>query len=127
MALKVVGSGGSSGTDAATMADVANAKLVAVSAQTAAYTLVLSDAGKAVEVTSATAVNVTVPPNTTAAFPIGTVIEISQLGAGQITLVAGSGVTLSSAGALLKTRVQYSALSIRKRGTDLWLVVGDAA
>ena len=107
--------------------DVDATRLVTVSAQTAAYALVLTDAGKAVEITSASAANVTVPPNSTVAFPIGTIIEVDQLGAGQVTLVAGSGVTLQSAGALLKTRAQYSGVSLRKRAADTWLVVGDLA
>lgn len=101
--------------------------LVAVNTQATAYTLVLADQSKAVEVTSVTAVALTVPPNTTAAFPIGTMIEVAQMGAGQVTITPGAGVTVNSAGGLLKTRAQYSALSLRKRGTNLWLLVGDAA
>lgn len=103
---------------------LAAAQLVAINAQTAAYTLALADAGKAVEVTSASAVNVTVPPNTTAAFPVGTVIEVAQMGAGQVVLVAGSGVTLRTA-ASLTTRAQYATVTLRKRATDEWIVAGD--
>lgn len=98
---------------------------VAITAQTASYTLVLSDAGKAVEITSASATNVTIPNNSSVAYPIGTVIEVAQLGAGAVTLVAASGVTLQAANGLLRTRVQYSAASLRKRTTNTWLVVGD--
>jgi hypothetical protein len=39
--------------------------------------------------------------------------------------VAGAGVTLRSAGGLLKTRLQYSGLTLVKRGTDEWYVFGD--
>lgn len=90
-------------------------------------TLALTDDNAAVEYTGASAANITVPPNSSVAFPIGTLIEITQMGAGQVTLVPGSGVTLNSAGALLKTRVQFSSVSIRKQATDAWLVVGDLA
>lgn len=100
------------------------AQRITVNAQTAAYTLVLADAGKAVEVTSASTVNVTVPPNTTAAFPVGTVIEVAQMGAGQVVLIAGSGVTLRTA-ASLTTRAQYATVTLRKRATDEWIVAGD--
>lgn len=98
--------------------------LVAISAQTAAYTLALADAGKAVEVTAAGAVNVTVPPNSAVAFPIGTIIEVAQTGAGQLTIVAGAGVTLRTA-ASLTTRAQWSTVTLRKRATDEWIVAGD--
>lgn len=109
---------------AAAQASADAAVLIATSAQTANYTLVLSDKGKAVEVTSASAVNVTVPPNSSVAFPVGTVIEVDQIGAGAVTLVAGSGVTLRTPSSLV-TRAQYSALTLRKQATDTWLVGGD--
>jgi hypothetical protein len=98
---------------------------VPVDAWTASGTLVLTNAGHAVEVTTASAATVTVPPNSSAAFPVGTVIEIAQMGAGQLTITPGAGVTIRSAGALTKTRVQYSTVSLRKNATDTWLLVGD--
>jgi hypothetical protein len=94
-------------------------------AQASSYTLVLADAGVAVEVTNAGSTNVTVPPNSSVAFPIGTVVEVARLGTGAVTLVAGSGVTLLSPGGLLGLRAQYSTVSIRKRATDSWVVAGD--
>lgn len=106
-------------------ADVAAAQLVSISTHTDSYTLVLGDATKAVEVSKATAVNVTVPPNASVAFPTGTVIEILQVGAGQVTVVAGSGVTINCP-STLKTRAQWSTLAIRKRATDTWVLSGDA-
>ena len=99
--------------------------LVPVSARAASYTLTLSDAGEAVEITSASATTLTVPPNASVAFPVGTVIEVARLGAGAVTVAAGSGVTLQSADGDLGLRVQYSVLSLRKRATDTWLVAGD--
>jgi hypothetical protein len=97
---------------------------VAVNAQTANYTLVLADASKAVEVTSASSTTVTVPPNSSVAFPVGTIIEVVRLGTGSVTLLAGSGVTLNTASSLI-CRVQYSVLTLRKRASDTWLVAGD--
>lgn len=98
--------------------------LMPVNTQTGSYTLVLSDAGKAVEMNVAGANTLTVPPNSSVAFPIGTVIEICQLGAGQTTLTPGAGVTLRNASSLT-TRAQYATVSLRKRGTDEWVVAGD--
>lgn len=103
---------------------VAAAQLTTVNAQTAAYTLALADANKAVEITSATAVSVTVPPSSTIAFPIGTTIDIAQCGAGAVTLAPGAGVTLRTPASLV-SRAQWSTLSIRKRATDEWIVTGD--
>jgi len=100
----------------------------AVNAQTGtAYTLVAADAAKAVHMSNAAANTLTIPPNSSVAFPVGTIIEISQAAAGQTTIAAGSGVTLVSAGSLVKTRVQWSSVSIRKYATDSWLLVGDLA
>lgn len=94
--------------------------------KTADYTLVLGDATSSIGVDSATAKNVTVPPNSAEAFPIGTLIEIRQVGAGQITLVPGAGVILRSAAGALKTTTQYSVVAIRKIATDVWSVRGDS-
>jgi hypothetical protein len=98
---------------------------ITVSYQTASYTLALVDAGRAVEINSSSATTLTIPTNTSVAFPIGTVIEITQIGTGAITITPASGVTLQSASNRLRTNEQYSAASIRKRSTNTWLVVGD--
>jgi hypothetical protein len=98
-----------------------------ISYQTASYTLALPDAGRAVEINSTSATTLTVPTNSSVAFPIGTVIEVTQIGTGNITIAPASGVSLQSAGGLLQTRTQYSAASIRKRSANAWLVVGDLA
>jgi hypothetical protein len=99
--------------------------LVVGNPQTALYTLVLADASKAVEMNVATANNLTVPPNSAVAFPVGTVIETFSYGAGQTTIVAGAGVTIRSAGGKLKLTGQYSGGALRKRATDEWVLVGD--
>jgi hypothetical protein len=104
---------------------VAASNLVAVNAQTTNYTLALSDANKAVEVTSASATTVTVPLNSAVAFPIGSVVEVDRLGTGSVTLVATGGVTIRYASSTLALRAQYSALTIRKQATDTWLATGD--
>ena len=93
--------------------------------QTASYTLALTDNGKLVEMNVATANNLTVPLNSSVAFPIGTKIDIAQYGAGQTTVVATSGVTVRSAGGALKLAVQYSGASLVKIGTDEWYLFGD--
>jgi hypothetical protein len=108
-------------------ADTAAHTTVAANRQTASYELVLADAGKVVEMNVATANNLTVPLNSTQAFPVGTVIELLQYGAGQTTVVATGGVTIRSSGGKLKLTGQYSSASLRKIATDEWSLVGDIA
>jgi hypothetical protein len=97
------------------------------SAQTASYTLVLTDAGKMVTMTNGSANNLTVPPNSSVAFPVNTRIDLIQYGAGQTTIVAGSGVTIYSSGSKLKLTGQYSGASLWKKASDTWVLVGDIA
>lgn len=91
------------------------------------YTLALGDAGTAIEFTSASAITVTIPPNSTVAFSVGTVIELLQYGSGALAVAAGAGVTIRSANNLLSARTQYSSLSLRKRATNEWVLAGDLA
>jgi hypothetical protein len=92
--------------------------------QTASYTLVADDAGKAVEMDVAGANDLTVPPDSSVAFPVGTIVEVCQVGAGQTTVVAGSGVTIRSPQTLLLVG-QWSSVSLRKRAADEWVLAGD--
>jgi hypothetical protein len=101
--------------------------LVTANRQTASYTLVAGDAGKVVEMNNASANNLTVPPNSAVAFAVGTTIEVLQYGAGQTTLVAGSGVTIRSPGGKLKIGAQYGGASLRKIATDEWALEGNIA
>lgn len=95
-----------------------------INAQTASYTLVLSDASKLIEVSNASANTVTIPLNSSVAFPTGTQINVLQTGAGQTTIAGTAGVTLNSTPGA-KLRAQWSACTIIKRATDTWVVVGD--
>lgn len=94
--------------------------------QTASYELTLSDIGKVVEMNVGSGNNLTVPPNSTAAIPVGSQITILQIGSGQTTIVAGSGVTVNGTPGL-KLRAQWSAATLVKRATDTWVVLGDLA
>jgi hypothetical protein len=94
------------------------------------YTLVLTDNGRLVTLSNASAITVTVPTNASVAYATGAIINVQQIGAGQVTIQGDTGVTLTSTGATAttpKTRAQYSAASIIKTGTDSWTVIGDIA
>jgi hypothetical protein len=111
-------------SNAQTQIDSKTNKLVTANRQTASYTLVLSDADKLVEMNVASANNLTVPAST---FSAGTQILLAQYGAGQTTVVAGSGMTIRSNGAKLKLNAQYSgATLVFISGTEAYLF-GDIA
>lgn len=104
---------------------------LALNAQTGtSYTFVLTDNYKLVTASNASAQTYTIPPNSSVAYPVGSVINVIQIGAGQVLFAQGAGVTIASTGATAtapKLRVQYSAASAIKVATDTWYVVGDIA
>jgi hypothetical protein len=97
---------------------------IATNAQTASYSLVLSDASKIVEVSVGSANTLTIPTNASQAFPIGTQILILQTNTGQTTLTAAAGVTVNATPGL-KLRTQWSSAVLVKRATDTWVALGD--
>ena len=104
---------------------------LALNAQTGTtYTFVLTDNGKLVTASNAAAQTYSIPTNASVAYPIGTQINIIQIGAGQVTIdaVTSGTTTISSTGATAtapKLRAQYSSATCIKAATDLWYVVGD--
>lgn len=108
-----------------TIASTASGGAQTINPQTGTtYTFVLADAQALVTLNNAAAITVTVPLNSSVAFPTGTGIDLIQLGAGQVTVAAAGGVTLNSTPGL-KMRIQYSGGSLIKIGTDSWVLVGD--
>lgn len=92
-----------------TQIDTKTNKLITANRQTASYTLVASDADKLVEMNVGSANNLTVPASV---FSAGTQILLAQYGAGQTTIVAGSGMTIRSNGGKLKLSAQYSGATL---------------
>jgi hypothetical protein len=98
---------------------------ISVNTQTASYTLALTDNGKVVEMNVGSANNLTIPLNSSIAFPVGAQLDIFQYGSGQTTVVATGGVTIRSKGGALKLTGQYSGATLYQRATDEWVLVGD--
>ena len=91
------------------------------------YTLVSTDVNKLVTASNASAITVTVPPSV---YSANDVINVQQIGAGQVTFAAGSGVTITSNGstsAAPKIRAQYSSCSIICSASNTFTVIGDIA
>jgi ABC-type Fe3+-hydroxamate transport system substrate-binding protein len=105
-----------------------------INAQTGtSYTLALGDADDIVTMNNAAANTLTVPPNGTIAFPIGTVIDVVQIGAGATTITQGAGVTIDwndagTPGTGNKAlNGQRASATLVKTGTDAWLLIGSLA
>lgn len=89
------------------------------------YTLISTDANKLVTLSNASAITLTVPPSV---FTTGQQVNVQQIGAGQVSIAAGSGVTITSTGATVAApnlRAQYSAATIICTGTNTFTVIGD--
>jgi hypothetical protein len=90
--------------------------------KTASYTLVAGDNNKLIEMNVATANNVTI---NNSVFTAGNQILVSQYGAGQVTFVAGAGVTLRSPSGKLKLTGQYSLATIIAISATEFYISGD--
>ena len=97
---------------------------ISTNAQVGNYTLVLADKNKIVEMNVGSSNNLTVPLNSSVEFPVGSQINILQVGVGQTTIVATAGVTINSTPGL-KMRAQFSYATLIKRATNTWVLVGD--
>lgn len=95
------------------------------------YTFVLTDANnELITANNASAQTYSIPTNASVAFPIGSQINIIQIGAGQVTInaVTSGTTTIASTGATSsapKLRAQYSSATCIKVATDTWYVIGD--
>jgi hypothetical protein len=99
---------------------------LSINPQTVAYELVLADNGKMVEVSSASAVTLSIPTNANQAFATGAQITILQTSTGQVTIAAtDAGTTTVNGTPGLKLRAQWSSAVCIKRATDSWVVLGD--
>jgi len=91
-----------------------------------AYTLTSANSSKTTEFTAATDVTITIPTdpsNTT--WPIGSSIELRQMGAGRLIFAVTSPATIVSTDGYLKTRTQYSSAFLEKRASNAWILTGD--
>jgi hypothetical protein len=103
-------------------ADVGAAPLLLeeTTTRTANYTLALTDQGKVVPMDGSN-LDLTVPTDAAVAFPIGSVVNVYNLNATDVTIQGDSGVTVRNDGDL----AQYGEVSLRKRATDEWVVAGN--
>lgn len=101
---------------------------VVQNAQTATYTLVLTDKNKMIEMNVGSANILYVPTDASVNFPVGATIDILQTGAGKTQILAvtpGTTTINSASGSYL--RAQWSSATLIKRAANTWVVVGDLA
>ena len=117
-------------SDAYNLVRLNNEEIIAVPAKIkeqtgAAYSLILSDAFKVLRFTNETAIAVTIPINNSITFPIGTMIDLIQGGAGKVTLVAADGtVIISSVSNYKSISAQHAWARLVKTGENAWLLYG---
>jgi hypothetical protein len=98
---------------------------IEINAQTGTtYTFVLADAGKLVTSSNGSAQTLTVPPNSSVAFAIGSQIIVQNIGSANATLAQGSGVTIQSKDSNKEIDGQYAAATLIKTATDTWTLIG---
>jgi hypothetical protein len=89
------------------------------------YTLVLGDAGDHVYFTGGSTATLTVPTNSSVAFPTGTTILVVNNNSGNLT-ISGAGVTFQLANGTTgnRTVATKGMASLLKVATDTWWVTG---
>ena len=117
--------GGTSGSVTLSL-DRTSASTFALNAQTGTtYTLVLTDAAtKLITLANGSPITLTVPLNSSVAFPVGCTITLAQFGVGQVTVAGDVGVTVNATPGS-KLRTQYSTATLIQTSTDNWLLAGD--
>ncbi len=96
-----------------------------ITQKTASYTLsTLDHRDDLIEMGSSSALTLTIPLNSSIAYPVGTSLDILQTGSGQVTIAGAAGVTVNATPGL-KLRTQWSSATLFKRAEDTWVVYGD--
>lgn len=98
-----------------------------IATQATARTLTLADQGKVVDMTNSSDAALTIPPNSSVAFPIGTQILVIRNGTGKVSFTPGAGVTLRSDSSKQFISTQYSAATLVQRAADEWYLIGNLA
>jgi hypothetical protein len=98
----------------------------APSSAATSYTITSANSAKTTEFTAATDVTITIPsdPSDTT-WPIGSSVEVRQMGAGRLIFSVISPATIVSSDGYLKTRTQYSSAFLEKRASNSWILTGD--
>lgn len=92
--------------------------------RTSSYTLTGIERDDLIEMSSTSALTLTIPADGTFNFPVGTSIDVLQTNTGQVTIAGAGGVTVNATPGL-KLRTQWSSATLFKRAANTWVVYGD--
>jgi hypothetical protein len=92
--------------------------------QTSSYTLTGIERDDLIEMSSTSAITLTIPTDSTFNFPVGTSIDVLQTNTGQVTIAGAGGVTVNATPGL-KLRTRWSSATLFKRAANTWVVYGD--
>lgn len=121
-----------SGAGSAVLNNLSNAQVTITTEQrisineqtTASYTLQLSDVGKLITMNNNNGNLIIVPLESSVDFPIGSKIDISQIGPGTSSVTFQNGVSLNSNSNYRVLSNRYSGVTVVKINTDSWLLIG---
>lgn len=102
-----------------------NYKNVEIDEKVSSYTIALDDVDKLIKMNSSSNLTVTIPPESSANFPVGSRLEILRAGTGEVTFVPGASVDIRSKLNNTKISTQFSGAMLTKIGTNEWHLIGD--
>jgi hypothetical protein len=95
--------------------------VTAVEAKTENYTFALGDAGKMLTMSNTSARTFTIPLDLLVNFPVGTIIYVTNINTGPVTVAGSIGVTVNALGTLRVLNGAHSAGMCVKVGAGSWL------
>jgi hypothetical protein len=111
-------------TDMAAKADKYLTDTLLLSAE-GSYRLKVADAGRTIRAKSATQIRIYLPPDSTAAIPIGSVFNIKNDGTGIVRFMEGTGVRSDSKSDSSALNKQHEWATLIKRTALIWDLLGD--
>lgn len=91
------------------------------------YSFSLTDPGKVVSTSNSSLTTLTIPSNATTAIPVGSIIQVTQQGAGAVAVEPASGVTLNSLNSFHNLSGQGAQGTLFKSAANLWYLWGQIA
>ena len=90
------------------------------------YTFVIADDDEYTTLTNASAITVTIPPNSSVAFPVGATIDCEQAGAGAVTFSTADGVvTLEAFDSDTVSAGAGAVFTLIKKAENTWRLTGN--
>ena len=98
---------------------------VEIDEKTSSYTIALKDVDKMIKMNSSSNLTLTIPPESSVNFPIGSRLEVYRAGTGEVTFAPGASVDIRSKLNNTKIAIQYSGAMLTKIGSNEWHLIGD--